>query len=66
MLEELSTETGSEIAARQETAARDWYRQHPDRIEQLIKDHRSGEEGLAIAAPATGLHAGQILHAPAS
>ena len=67
MLQELSTETGSEVAKKQEAAARDWYRQHPDRIELLIKDHRNGaEEGLAIAAPLTGFHAGQILQAPAS
>ena len=40
MLQKLSTETGSEEASKQEAAARAWYRQHPDRIELLMKDRR--------------------------
>jgi len=65
MLAKLSAETGSEDASRQEAAARGWYRQHPERIELLLNDHaRDKVPGLAIATPAAGVHAGQIIAAP--
>ncbi len=67
MLQKLSAETGSEEASKQEAAARAWFGQHPDRIELVIKDHRKDAmTGLALDAPAAGIHAGQIVNAPAS
>ncbi|HVT99450.1 MAG TPA: hypothetical protein VHE33_18245, partial [Acidobacteriaceae bacterium] len=67
MQQKLSNETGNEEASKQESAARGWYREHPDRIEQLMRDHgKDSSNKYAIAVPAEGIHAGQIVNQPAS
>lgn len=65
ILEHLSSEIGAEPTARQDAAAQAWYSQHRDPVEFLLKDSfGSAHAGLALAAPASGSHAGQIIAAP--
>jgi TPR repeat protein len=67
MLQRLWDETGNEEASKQESAARGWYREHPDRIELLMGDHgKDSSSRYAIAVPAEGIHAGLIVNPPAS
>ncbi len=64
-LSRLSAETGREEASKQELAAQAWHQQHPEKIELLLTDRtRNVAQGLAIAAPAAGVHAGHIIAAP--
>ena len=67
MLQKLAKETGDEEASKEEAAAQAWYREHSDRIELLMRDHgKDSSARFAIDVPVKGLHAGQIVNAPAS
>lgn len=65
VLQVLSARLGTEQVSRQDRAAQDWFQQHHERVESLLKGHAGDSPpGLAIAAPAAGIHAGQIIAAP--
>lgn len=66
LLAKLSAELGSELAKKQDAAAQTWYQQHHDSVERVLKNRAGVSRSFAVAAPAGGLHAGQIIEAPSA
>lgn len=66
-LQPLSTELGTEQSTKLQVAAQEWFRLHHDAVELLL-DKTAGKmpPGLAVDAPAAGIHAGQFVTVPVS